>query len=243
MKIGDIYKLIAWNIINPLLLVMKKNKIYKADGYTGINLGCGLDNSQNWLGLDGGITLYFIYKIPSFFAKPLFKFFKMSNIYTFEDYIRKAKSLNLIHYELLYGIPFKNDSVPNIYSSNFLEHLFFEESKKLLKECYRVLKPNGRIRIVVPSLDLEVIKMKKAIIEYENGNYEQIQKYVTCDIVGYQDKYSNHKYMYNFIILKNILEFFGFKNVIEYKFREGEIPDVKLLDTRKECIFVEAIKA
>lgn len=87
----------------------------------------------------------------------------MSNNYKFNEYQKKTKYLNLIHHELMYSIPFKDNSIPNIYSSHFFEHLFLKDCKNLLKECLRVLKPNGIIRIVVPSLDSEVLILLKQL--------------------------------------------------------------------------------
>ena len=194
------------------------------------------------MGIDGGITSYFISKSPCFLARPLFNSFKLANNYSFEEYHQKAKSSKIIHHELLDNIPFKNNSVDNIYSSHFLEHLCENDAQKLISECFRTLKPSGILRIVVPSLDIEVQNLRDSIKEYDRGNYKPIQKYVTSNIFGYQDKYSNHKYMYNFSILGNILEVTGFKNIKECQFKKGKIPDVQLLDTRKNSLFIEAEK-
>lgn len=54
---------------------------------------------------------------------------------------------------VLEGLPFDNDSFDVVYSSHFLEHLSPEQAKFFLRECYRVLKPGGIIRIVVPDLE------------------------------------------------------------------------------------------
>ncbi len=51
------------------------------------------------------------------------------------------------------GIPSKNQSVDFIYHSHMLEHLSESDARKLIKECYRVLKPQGVIRIAVPDLE------------------------------------------------------------------------------------------
>ena len=49
-------------------------------------------------------------------------------------------------------LPFKDDSVDNIYTSNTLEHLEPINLTSVLKEFYRVLKPGGKCRIVVPNV-------------------------------------------------------------------------------------------
>lgn len=58
-----------------------------------------------------------------------------------------------IRHDLRKGIPYNDESVENIYTCEFLEHLTYPEVKRLLKDCYRVLIPNGRIFITCPDFD------------------------------------------------------------------------------------------
>lgn len=243
MKLKRLFQFIIWEIINPVLLKIKKNYKYSwGSKYIGLNIGCGLDNAANWAGIDGGITHYLIYHSPKFIARKIFKNFKMASYYSFDEYNKKIKGINFIHHDLRFGLPFKNNVVPNIYSSHFLEHLFERDAEILLKECFRVIKPGGIIRIVVPSLDNEVEEMSNAIEAYKNGDSSNIQKFVTTDIMGYISDYSNHRYMYNFTLLKKKLENAGFTNIREWEYRKGDLINVELLDTRKESLFAEAIK-
>lgn len=50
-------------------------------------------------------------------------------------------------------LPFEDGSVDAVYASHVLEHLDREEGLGLLRECRRVLKPAGIVRIVVPDLE------------------------------------------------------------------------------------------
>jgi predicted SAM-dependent methyltransferase len=52
------------------------------------------------------------------------------------------------------GLPFADASFAFIYSEHFFEHLFFDEALALLKECHRLLRPNGVLRTIVPDADL-----------------------------------------------------------------------------------------
>jgi SAM-dependent methyltransferase len=242
MKLKYIYKLLAWEMLNPFLLRIKRRKKYLfGREYIGINLGCGLYNPHNWIGIDGGITHLLAKKMPKIFIKRFFKHFDNAKNYSYENYKSKVKSFKFIHFDLRYGIPFNDNSIPNIFSSHFMEHLYRDDCEKLLKDCYRVIKPNGIIRICIPSLDKEVEDIQRAIHEYGLGNLNSIQKYVTNENYGYISKFSCHRYMYNFNEFKKILNKVGFSNVKEFSFKVGNIPDVKSLDTQ-EGLFVEAIK-
>lgn len=49
-------------------------------------------------------------------------------------------------------LPFEPGTVECVYASHVLEHLYEDDARALLGECYRVLKPHGVIRLVVPDL-------------------------------------------------------------------------------------------
>lgn len=67
---------------------------------------------------------------------------------------------------LLKGIPFSDNEFDIVYSSHVLEHFPKNEANNFIKECYRVLKPDGILRIVVPDLEriakLYIEKLEKA---------------------------------------------------------------------------------
>jgi hypothetical protein len=88
------------------------------------------------------------------------------------------------------------------------------------------------IRIVVPSLETEVGKMKEAIAMYEGGNLTQVQKYLTSEISGFNNAYNNHRWMYDFPEMCAALSRAGFVEVMQRSFGEGDFPDAKKLDTR-----------
>ena len=57
----------------------------------------------------------------------------------------------LIH-DLRKKLPFPDRSVDYVYTSHVLEHLAAADAPKLIEEVFRVLKPGGMVRLVVPDL-------------------------------------------------------------------------------------------
>jgi hypothetical protein len=57
------------------------------------------------------------------------------------------------YWNILNGIPFSNNSFDFVYHSHLLEHIPKYKVSGVLAECYRVLKPGGVIRVVVPDLE------------------------------------------------------------------------------------------
>ncbi len=75
------------------------------------------------------------------------------------------------------GLPFRGNSVHGVYSSHLLEHLSVQDVRRLLTECYRVLKPGGALRLVVPSLEYAIqayIQDKPALLPDWPDRYRSI---------------------------------------------------------------------
>jgi predicted SAM-dependent methyltransferase len=69
---------------------------------------------------------------------------------------------------LLKGIPFSNNQFEVIYHSQVLEHIPKEKAADFLMECFRVLKPGGIMRVVVPDLE----DIANEYLKYLNKNLE-----------------------------------------------------------------------
>lgn len=62
-------------------------------------------------------------------------------------------SKNVTRANLLEKFGFRDGTFDAIYTSHFIEHISRDTIDFVLRECYRVLKPGGIIRIVVPDLE------------------------------------------------------------------------------------------
>lgn len=60
---------------------------------------------------------------------------------------------HIYQYHLLLGIPFADNSFNGVYHSHILEHFPREQVLPFLRECLRVLRPGGILRIAVPDLE------------------------------------------------------------------------------------------
>ena len=68
-------------------------------------------------------------------------------------------------HNLLNGIPFDDESFEVVYHSHVLEHFPKKKAPEFLKECYRVLKRGGTIRIAIPNLEVIVLNYLKYLNE------------------------------------------------------------------------------
>ena len=59
----------------------------------------------------------------------------------------------VIRHDLTTGIPFPDSAFAAVYHSHVLEHLTPEQGQQLIRECFRVLRPSGILRVAVPDLE------------------------------------------------------------------------------------------
>lgn len=67
------------------------------------------------------------------------------------DFVAAGKEV-IVH-NLLNGIPYANNTFDFVYNSHILEHFAKEDGELFIAECFRVLKPGGVLRTVVPDLE------------------------------------------------------------------------------------------
>lgn len=64
-----------------------------------------------------------------------------------------SNDIDVLAHNLLQPIPFDDKSFDVVYHSHLLEHFTKSDAESFIEECYRVLRPGGVIRIVVPDLE------------------------------------------------------------------------------------------
>ena len=60
---------------------------------------------------------------------------------------------DVIAYNLTKGIPFKDNTFKVAYHSHVLEHFTKDGAEQFIAECYRILQPDGILRIAIPDLE------------------------------------------------------------------------------------------
>ena len=112
---------------------------------------------------------------------------------------KHVKTMNLTK-----KLKYKNDSVDVIYHSQFIEHLNPKQSLFFLKECFRILKKGGIMRMVTPDFENQVIeyisllkqiksdpKNKKFFLRYQWIKLEIIDQLARNQSGGEQVKFLN----------------------------------------------------
>lgn len=103
---------------------------------------------------------------------------RFNDAWTNVNFISTGKGV--IAHNLTKGIPFPDDSFDVVYHSHLLEHFTRSAAKDFLKECYRVLRPQGVLRVVVPDLEqiartyIKALELANDGLQEWAANYEWI---------------------------------------------------------------------
>ncbi|MCW3467873.1 class I SAM-dependent methyltransferase [Chitinophaga nivalis] len=152
--------------------------------------------------------------------------------------------------DIIKGLPgVAADSCDGIYCSHVLEHLSYTDCVTAVRNTFRLLKPGGYFRCVVP--DLEVAA--KRYIDNLDGNDRQANiKFMEETLLGKQHRtrgfkqmiqgaFGNnaHLYMWDALSLSHILEENGFKQVRRCRF--NDCPDEMFRLVEEENRFNNAV--
>lgn len=127
-----------------------KNKSYlnNPNAKLWINIASSTNVLDNFVNLDNHIFLSFAKVYPILKNIIPLKYSK-----AIESYYLAQQKYILIKHDCRKVLFFANETVDHILCSHFLEHIFPDEMKLILKDFYRVLKNDGTMHIIVPDLE------------------------------------------------------------------------------------------
>ena len=215
-----------------LLCMATKTKLKK------LHLGCGTIAPSDWINIDSSWNAWLA-------KHPLLKYsIKMTGMIK-GDLLDIPWPKNILLHDITKNLPFKDNSIDYIYSSHSLEHLYLEQAKILLKECFRVLKPEGIFRIIVPDLkafvkkyltdthkesDPEGTKADRLLILLRLQQPNPNSKNLIVRCYNRLNNTDSHKWMYDTKSLTFYLKRAGFTNVKTRKLFESKINDIKTIE-------------
>lgn len=220
-----------------------------------VNLGSGFVGLEGWLNFDNSVLAH-LSRWPGL-IKLLVRFGALPAGYL------SVKWPPLVLHDCRKGLPLESNSVDFIYTSHFLEHLYRYEMVDLLKECHRVLKPTGRMRVVLPDLDLLVEYYRKHSMD-DFARWvpkdREVWTYADMFVVNFyafemggmtkpplmdriREKFlRRHMWMYNAESFSGIMKHLHFKEIEKKAYRESSLPEVQQLDFHQEnSFYIEAM--
>lgn len=151
-----------------------------------------------------------------------------------EGWLNSDKSVDIwklgaIYMDVSKRFPLPDSCIDFVYSEHLFEHLKMPAATNMLKECHRVMKTNGVLRIATPNIEFLVDlylhpekEINKRYIDWasEQGKIPASPVYV---INRFHTTWG-HQIIYDYKSLAQMLESCGFKDVIRCKMSQSEHP-------------------
>jgi SAM-dependent methyltransferase len=211
-------------------------------GELRLHLGCGSTVVPNWENIDKSPTIM-LSRVPG-----LRRALATARILT-PDQANAVFPSGIVHADVRHGLlRYEDATVRYIYSSHMIEHMPRWQGLALVKECRRVLMPDGVLRLATPDLAQVVDAYRSGVkgdaetaadafmgglgtfIEQPGSRVQRLLQRLFA---------APHQWLYDEQSLILLLEEAGFFDVSVRGFRDSALPDIALLEHR-DGLFVEA---
>ncbi|GAB3924337.1 class I SAM-dependent methyltransferase [Mucilaginibacter myungsuensis] len=207
-----------------------------------VHYGCGQCAPPEWKNFDVSPTLR-IQKTPVLG-------FLLKNV------LGQKFDKNVKYGDVTEGLPgIADNSVDGAYCSHVLEHMSLEDFRLAIANTYKMLKPGGVFRLIMP--DLKVL-VDDYIADKAKGDKDASIRFIKRTIMGMDKRpstvlgrakqaygYLGHLWLWDDEATINELEKAGFKNIRKIEFNDSPDPMFKLVENEKRfelCVKLEAVK-
>jgi predicted SAM-dependent methyltransferase len=151
--------------------------------------------------------------------------------------IARSQGVDIV-WDLRQGLPFASESCLAIFGEHVIEHMTKTDAKPLLRECYRVLQPEGILRLSTPDAG-------RFLRSYAgDGEFLRDARFPErADTL--MDRVNQHLWAYDADSLLQLLRTAGFSSALEQQFGVSVHARLRGIDSEErafESLYVEAIK-
>jgi predicted SAM-dependent methyltransferase len=184
-----------------------------------VQYGCGWSAPDGWVNFDASPTLRFE-------RLPVLGLLSRKNGERFPK--------NVLYGDVTKKLPVDDDSCDGVYSSHVLEHLPLEDVDKALSETFRILKPGGLFRVVVPDL---AAAAEEYLSNLKNGVADANSEFLRTTQLGQEKRVrspkalvyewlgnARHLWMWDYTSLEQKLAQHGFREMRIARFNDSEDP-------------------
>ena len=140
--------------------------------------------------------------------------------------------------------PFGECTFDYVFTEHFIEHLEYPVGAQLVRECYRVLKHGGRLRISTPDLsflielhDENKTEQQKRYIMWATDKFiHNTKSYADTFVINNFFRDFGHKFIYDYKTLKTLLTECGFVDVERYQVGKSQDENLRGIESHGRVI-------
>lgn len=144
------------------------------------------------------------------------------------DYFPKLK--DVIRLDATKNYPFENNQFDYVFSEHMIEHISYPAGLQVLRECFRVLKPTGKIRISTPDLAflVDLYQEKKSQLQVDfikfstDVHLKEAPDYQDTFVINNYVRNWGHTFIYDEKVLRQAMEKAGFTNIMRFPVSESQ---------------------
>jgi len=166
---------------------------------------------------------------------------------------------NVLSVDVTRSLPFANGEFTYVFSEHMIEHLSFDQGRRMLQEIHRVLAEGGKLRVSTPDFSFflgmfreEISRAEKEFIDWHVRTYTPHLPVHPLSVMNTMFYRWGHKHLYNQQTLSSLLEECGFARIARYQTGESDDPELHGLEShgklvgeahnRMETLVLEATK-
>lgn len=123
--------------------------------------------------------------------------------------------------------PLPNNTFNYVFSEHTIEHLGYQEGTGMIKECFRILKPGGRIRMATPDLQ-KILEIDANAAK--SPTQEKYIRWITDNFIN-----SDHVYLES-LVVNNAFTNWGHNFIYDEKTLTKILKDTGFVKIERQCV-------
>lgn len=152
------------------------------------------------------------------------------------NYITRSKEI--LCFDATNTYPFNDNEFDYIFSEHMIEHVTYQQGQKMISECFRVLRPKGKLRISTPDLSflIDLYSRDKSILQKEFIRHstdkwlEYAPTYDDTFVINNYVRAWGHQFIYDEKVLSYLFEKEGFVNITRFNVSESQDEEMQNLE-------------
>jgi predicted SAM-dependent methyltransferase len=155
----------------------------------------------------------------------------------------------VVYLDATQPFPFADDTFEYILSEHMIEHIDYAAGEAMLRECFRVLKPGGKIRLSTPDLRMiaglcapERTEAQNKYVDFILGRVlPGVKECKAVFVVNNAFRAWGHQFLYDPQTLRHAVGSHGFEDLRDYKSGASDDPNLRGLEAHGKTLQNEEI--